>query len=466
MVRVATSTYTGHIQVGIQGFHAQQKMELWLATNSPPVQWLKQVEQSRGPKDGTATTHDSTTKTLQPWQKRVVAWSPRVFGSGLVSTGSETSGAFLIGLDLVRESRVTRLSETILKAITQEAIRSGRYKDRLPHDYLNNLQPLIATSSRKPTQDATQDASSMHHTRLIHQAIQTLKKDKKRYEQTIQGLLRGKEIAVGRGLARVLEARVGSSLAIVAQPYQGLISDDRYTIAAIVDSGNPDMDMSLAILPIAQLQELLWLQNAYHTLVLHLDTENGHAIRQVALQMEQHLQQHNTSSKTSTPAPSWEVLPWQKVSPELYEFINADEASQYLVTLILFFLVAFIILNTLQMAWMERIREFGILRSLGMPRRQLFALLLWEGIFLAGIAIVVGTLLALPIMLYLQHVGIPLSEPLHMGGILIELQLEGLITPQGLWFPALIVLLTTCVVSLYPAYHASRLKPIDALRHI
>ncbi len=135
-------------------------------------------------------------------------------------------------------------------------------------------------------------------------------------------------------------------------------------------------------------------------------------------------------------------------------------------TLIVFFLVAFIILNTLQMSLLERTREFDMLLSMGMKGRQLIKLILREGFFLALVATGLGYALGVPVMAYLQNTGVPLAEPLRMGGILLDLKLEAQITMQGLLFAPAVVFATTLIVSLYPAYRATKKKPVEALRHV
>ncbi len=101
MIRVATSTFIGHIQINRKGFHQTQKLELAFSENSEPVKLLKSAE--RG-------------EITYTWQKRLAAWSPRLFGGALISTGNNTAGSSLLGIDLARESAVTTLPGGILRA--------------------------------------------------------------------------------------------------------------------------------------------------------------------------------------------------------------------------------------------------------------------------------------------------------------------------------------------------------------
>jgi len=465
MVRVATSTYLGHMKLNRQGYHKRQKLHLMMSDKSAPIRLLQAAVAPQQ-------------KGLKAWQRRIEAWSPRAFGAGLVSTGKNSAGGMLLGLDLARESRVTRLPEALLQAMAKEALASGRYKERLPGGYLADVKARLAELQRgapKAGSEGAKRAQARHHTRqALHGATRALLRKTKQPGELFGKLLGEREVALGEGLATALKAKVGSSVAVVTQAYDGSMGNDRYTVAAIVRSGNADMDLSLCLMPLAQLQGLLALDGQYHTAVLRLTTHDGGAIQATADAFAAQLKAADVPALTRPSEklrshkapPGYEILSWQRAAPDLYEFIRADEAGQFLMALIVFFLVAFVILNTLQMSLLERTREFGVLMSLGMKGRKLVGMVMMEALWMSGFTIVVGLALGVPMMAYLQAVGVPLGEPLQMGGVTLALKLEGKITMQGLLYSPAVVLLTTLLVSFYPAYRVTKLKPTEAMRNI
>jgi ABC-type antimicrobial peptide transport system permease subunit len=124
-----------------------------------------------------------------------------------------------------------------------------------------------------------------------------------------------------------------------------------------------------------------------------------------------------------------------------------------------------IIANTLLMAVFERTREMGILAALGMKRRQIMVLFLFEAAILALVGIVIGIVLGSLGVAYLANVGIDIGTAAAQSveGIVFGTTMTGKFVPGevislSLWMLGIILL-----VSLYPAWYAARLEPVKAL---
>ncbi|NMB89811.1 MAG: ABC transporter permease, partial [Chloroflexi bacterium] len=109
------------------------------------------------------------------------------------------------------------------------------------------------------------------------------------------------------------------------------------------------------------------------------------------------------------------------------------------------------VLNTMLMAVLERTREIGVLRALGWRRRAVLGMIMKESLLLAILGAIAGVLIAL-----------------SLGG-LMGLTMGDLVTPVWDWDvfarAILIALLLGLLGGLYPAYRATRLQPIEALRY-
>jgi putative ABC transport system permease protein len=111
------------------------------------------------------------------------------------------------------------------------------------------------------------------------------------------------------------------------------------------------------------------------------------------------------------------------------------------------------VLNTMAMSVYERTREFGLLRSLGWPRRRVVRTILVESALLALTGAVLGSALGLLLPKLLGQVR-------SMSG-LIEGTVDPLVVLQGF----ALALLMGFAGAAYPAYRGASLRPIDALRH-
>jgi ABC-type antimicrobial peptide transport system permease subunit len=125
---------------------------------------------------------------------------------------------------------------------------------------------------------------------------------------------------------------------------------------------------------------------------------------------------------------------------------------------------AVIVANTLLMAVFERTREIGILAALGMKRRQIMGMMLLEALILALAGVIVGVALGLGLVAYLSVNGIPLGD---MGSaasnIALGSEMRARFVPVTFAWLAFWTLTIAVVASLYPAWFAARLEPVQAL---
>jgi len=117
--------------------------------------------------------------------------------------------------------------------------------------------------------------------------------------------------------------------------------------------------------------------------------------------------------------------------------------------------------NTLSMSVMERVSEIGTCMALGLTRSRILRIFVSEGLMLGvvggGLGVVLGCLLAVGI----SAVGIPLPPPPGMEeGFDGQIMLTFDIVIQAM----LVAVISSFVSSLYPAWRASRMNIVDALR--
>ncbi len=162
-----------------------------------------------------------------------------------------------------------------------------------------------------------------------------------------------------------------------------------------------------------------------------------------------------------------EVLTWQEREPRLAAMLGLMGQMAWVLYAAIFAGAAFGIANALLMAVYERIREFGVLRSLGLRASRLLRLVVVESLMLtfagAGLGLGLGVLTSL----WLGEVGIDLARFSDaLGELGVGHRLHPSLAPEDLVPPTVLAGVTAVLAGLWPALTASRLRPAEALRHV
>jgi len=158
--------------------------------------------------------------------------------------------------------------------------------------------------------------------------------------------------------------------------------------------------------------------------------------------------------------PALEVHPWQRLTP-FANIANMIDVLTLAIKVMLVSIVLVAIMNVMVMAVYERIREIGTIAAIGTPPRRILALFLTEGLLLGVLGSVVGTAVSLG-GIYALHVWRISYNFGQQQGLL----LAPAIGVQDVASIAGMVIVVAILASLQPAWKASRMDPITALRHV
>ena len=161
-----------------------------------------------------------------------------------------------------------------------------------------------------------------------------------------------------------------------------------------------------------------------------------------------------------------EVRTWKELRPLLDYMVSSFDQSAWWVYAAVFVAMAFGIANVLLMAVYERIREIGVLTAIGMRPQRLVAMILAESLVLAVLGLALGLGAAFATAWALRD-GIDLSayaEGLNAYGI--GTRIVPVIRSQDVATPVGVALVTALLASLWPALHAVRIRPADAVRRV
>jgi ABC-type lipoprotein release transport system permease subunit len=253
-------------------------------------------------------------------------------------------------------------------------------------------------------------------------------------------------ILIGLPLAQSMGLKVGDQINLLVNTSDGTVDEQMFTVRGIFTTGTSAYDKGIVLLPLAKAQAFSGAQNhASLIFVLLKDREQADLVA------------------AAIPSQNFQVETWQKMNELLVLVNDFSNVLLFVIYLIVIGVTAIVIINTLLMSVFERTREIGILSAIGMKGRQVIALFLAEATLLAAGGVAFGTLVGWAFSVYFGKVGVYFGDL----GISGDMLLEDRIYPYMTLDTSVILIITafviTLIFSLYPAWLASRMEPVEAL---
>jgi putative ABC transport system permease protein len=157
----------------------------------------------------------------------------------------------------------------------------------------------------------------------------------------------------------------------------------------------------------------------------------------------------------------FEVHTWEERIPFVKDIVNTQDFVFGIVSSIFLFVVLLGVVNAMLMSVLERVREIGTMLAVGMKRQQIVALFIAEGVVLGLVGGALGAVIGFVWVSYMNSKGISIPAPgANVPSVLrpdVELSFVLRAIVQATAGAAL--------ASLWPAWRASRLRPVEALAH-
>ncbi|MCA9926256.1 MAG: ABC transporter permease [Anaerolineales bacterium] len=256
-----------------------------------------------------------------------------------------------------------------------------------------------------------------------------------------------REILIGQRLADELGVDVGDRINLTVGNPDGPPEEGSFNIVGLINTGFPGIDNANVFVTLAQAQAITGSGNRASTIrILLNDREDTDAVV-AALQF-----------------PGVTTLDWREMNEFLMSTMETGTAVYNILYAIIFLVVAVIIANTLLMSVFERTREMGILSALGMKGRQIMTMFLFEAAILGLIGSIFGMILGGIFVYYFSINGIYFGDLGDAAGTLaFGDSLYTALVPVNLLYMTFWMLVVIVFVSLYPAWYAARLEPVEAL---
>ncbi|MBE9515789.1 MAG: ABC transporter permease [Proteobacteria bacterium] len=268
-------------------------------------------------------------------------------------------------------------------------------------------------------------------------------------------------VVIGSIMARKLKLKVGSKVVIMIGKRGGDPEANLALVRGIFTTGINEMDSFFMVSGVPFARRFLVAEGGVAEeqplTRVAIFLNDGDGMEPWLIQIRHQVQE-----------PGLVVLSWKQMMPQLLQYITIDDAFNYVLYFLILFVVVVGIINTVLMSVLERTREFGLLRALGMSRDYLLWLVFSESLVLSVLAVTVGWILAGGLHWYLAVHGVDFSAVIGEGtqfmGTVMDPIIRSELSPLRIIQLTVIIFIATLASGIYPAIKAARVSPVEALR--
>jgi len=313
----------------------------------------------------------------------VVSFSLRTIVNGMIGTGKSNQGVEIVGVDPMREAKLTLLDSMLVAG-----------------DYFTGKRNPILISSK---------------------------------------------------LSEKLNAHIRSKVVLTFQDSTGNITAAAFRVDGIFETKSPRINDGVVYVVKEDIQALI----------------QSHQIHEIAVMLNDMNQIPALQRTLASSFSGIEVQSFRELAPEFDLLAQQSDISKKVLTIIIMLALLFGIVNTMLMAVLERTKELGMLRAIGLHRSKVFMLVLLETVLMSVVGGPIGVMLGALTNTYYRLNGLDLSSYAES---LKEYGYDSFFYPvlEPAQYPILmiVVMVTACIGAIYPAIKAVRLNPVESIRKI
>jgi ABC-type lipoprotein release transport system permease subunit len=263
------------------------------------------------------------------------------------------------------------------------------------------------------------------------------------------------QILVGRAFLKKFNTKIGHKLILMSQDIHQEMASKAFRIVGVFSAETEAVEKQFVFVPLSQVAGMLKMGNLISEIAILLP----------GLDMKGTEEKHMAEKLIAAIADdTYCVETWQQLLPMMKAYLEMSGFFLYVWYGVVFVAMGFGIVNTTLMAIFERMREFGLMKALGMRPLQIIKGVITETVFLLLLGISAGNILGFLSVAAIAKKGIDLSAlaaGAQMWGIPRKLYPE--IWMQDVAVAGFMVLVLGVLVSVYPAVKAARFTPTQAM---
>ena len=269
-----------------------------------------------------------------------------------------------------------------------------------------------------------------------------------------------KGIILGKELARNLGAYTGDILGILSPSVRmtplGIIPKIKIVeVVGIFESKMYEYDANLAFISISSAQSLFSMNN--RVTGIEIKVADIDAAGKIA---------ETIKDKLGRP---YFVRDWMQMNKNLFSALKVEKITMFIILILIILVAAFNIISTLFMVVMDKAKDIAILKSMGATRRSIMQIFSMQGLIIGICGTALGCIAGFTIVPNLNEIVGFIEWLFEFKAFPQDVYYLDELPSQIQWFDSFLIIVFSVLIcflaSLYPAWRASRLDPVDGLRY-
>jgi len=266
-------------------------------------------------------------------------------------------------------------------------------------------------------------------------------------------------ISIGKELSFTLGINIGDDITIMSSSgvetiIGSLPKKKTYTVISLFESGLADFDNNVAFVNLNTLEEFFDLDIKDRNLEIYL--KNPQNIE-------------NQKTITQKIFPNEFVYSWSDMNSSLFSALKVERNVMFIILSLIIIVAAFNIISGLTILVKNKTREIAILKSIGVLNKSIVKIFFLVGVIIGTSATIFGIILGVTFSMYVENLRQFLSSVFNISLFPEEIyflsSMPSEINPSSIFIISLCSIFITIVVSIFPAFKAAKLDPIQALKY-
>ena len=271
--------------------------------------------------------------------------------------------------------------------------------------------------------------------------------------------LYSKYISIGKELSFNLNLNVGDKILIMSPSgvetiVGNLPKQQTYIVGSIFDSGLADFDQNVAFLNIKDLENLFELDESQRSLEIYLKDPKKIEF---------------AKKKIQGIFKNEYIYAWSDLNKPLFSALKVERNVMFIILSLIIIVAAFNIISGLTILVKNKTKEIAILKSIGVQNKSITKIFFMVGFLIGTIATFFGIALGIIFSIYIENIRQFISNIFNISLFPEEIyflsKIPSEINVQSIFLIAFCSIIITSIVSIYPAFKASSLDPVKALKY-